>query len=76
GGLVLGGTEVGVSILSLFRIKEIYGEDAEVFKLEGWFEEDVERLEFMTKASDLLFSKGRWQCLGRNIAKLQLKRWF
>ncbi|KAK1831030.1 cytochrome P450 [Podospora conica] len=68
------GTEVGVSILSLFRSKEIYGEDAEAFKPERWFEEDVDRLEFMTKASDLLFSKGRWQCLGKNTAMLELNK--
>lgn len=54
--------------------KEIYGEDAEVFKPERWFEEDPDRLEFMTKASDLLFSKGRWQCLGKNIAMMQLNK--
>lgn len=54
--------------------KEIYGEDAEVFKPERWFEEDLDRLEFMTKASDLLFSKGRWQCLGKNIAMMQLNK--
>lgn len=43
-------------------------------KPERWFEEDVERLEFMTKASGLIFSKGRWQCLGKNIAVTQLNK--
>lgn len=69
-----GGTEIGVSEQGMHHSKEIFGEDAAAFRPERWFEEDKEKLARMIKTSDLIFGHGRWSCLGRPIAQLELTK--
>lgn len=75
-----GGTMIGYSAWSMHRNnRAVYGEDAEVFRPERWFvdvgiPEEEERLARMTKTNDMIFGYGRWVCLGRNIALLEIHK--
>ncbi|KAK5661866.1 hypothetical protein OQA88_9974 [Cercophora sp. LCS_1] len=69
-----GGTEIGVSEQGMHHSKEIFGEDAPAFRPERWLEEGKDRLARMVKTSDLTFGHGRWSCLGRPIAQLELTK--
>jgi cytochrome P450 len=75
-----GGTMIGYSAWSMHRNnKALYGEDAEVFRPERWFvdeniPEQKERLAQMTKTNDMIFGYGRWSCLGRTIALIEIHK--
>lgn len=67
-----GGVEIGYSSLAMHCDRRLYGEDADMFRPERWFEPDPEKLARMTRVNDLLFGHGRWQCLGKNVAQMEL----
>jgi cytochrome P450 len=75
-----GGTMIGYSAWSMHRNnKALYGEDAEVFRPERWLldesiPEQKERLLQMTKTNDMIFGYGRWQCLGRTVALIEIHK--
>lgn len=56
--------------------RALYGSDASSFRPERWLiaDKDPERLAKMTKTNDMVFGYGRWQCLGRNIALLEIHK--
>ncbi|KAL1863131.1 hypothetical protein Daus18300_008124 [Diaporthe australafricana] len=60
-----GGTSVGYSAVAMHHDKALYGDDSQSFRPERWFEKDAEKLGAMTKANDLIFGDGKWQCLGK-----------
>ncbi|KAK1977679.1 cytochrome P450 [Colletotrichum cereale] len=72
------GTQLGVNIQKLMRSKETFGPDADVFRPERWLEaaEYGERLQEMTGVVDLAFGHGRFQCLGKTIAAMELNKIF
>jgi cytochrome P450 len=68
-----GGAEIGLSVTGMMHSKAIFGKDAKCFRPERWLEEgDEERLVRMTRTTDLIFGHGRWQCLGKSIAQLEI----
>ncbi|CAE7215810.1 Pisatin demethylase [Pyrenophora teres f. teres] len=73
-----GGTLIGYSAWAMHRNNpSLYGEDCAAFRPERWLfdtsdAEAKERLARMTKTNDLIFGYGRWLCLGRNIALLEI----
>ncbi|KAK4234750.1 cytochrome P450 [Achaetomium macrosporum] len=69
-----GGVDIGVSTLAMHRDKKVYGEDADMFRPERWFEPDQERLAVMTRVNNLTFGYGRWECLGKNVAQMELNK--
>lgn len=75
-----GGTMIGYSAWSMHRNnKTLYGDDAEVFRPERWFVDESipaekERLTQMYKVNDMIFGHGRWQCLGRVVALIELHK--
>ncbi|KAK0701343.1 cytochrome P450 [Apiosordaria backusii] len=76
-----GGTCIGISTLAMHHNKELYGEDADVFKPERWLlETDQEKLAVMTRINDLTFGHGKWQCLGKPVAQMEINKmlfeWF
>ncbi|SPO06076.1 related to pisatin demethylase (cytochrome P450) [Cephalotrichum gorgonifer] len=71
-----GGTVVGCSPFGLSRNKEVWGEDANVFRPERWLEGTTEELREKEAALDLTFGHGKWQCLGKNIAYMELNKIF
>lgn len=70
------GTEVGQSMMGVGRQERIFGSDAEIFRPERWTEADVEKFEEMQAAVDLVFSAGKYVCLGKQVAWMELVKWF
>ncbi|KAI8154611.1 Cytochrome P450 monooxygenase lolP1 [Colletotrichum sp. SAR 10_70] len=72
------GTQLGVNVQKLMRSKETFGIDADVFRPERWLEAaaDEERLKEMGDVVELAFGYGRFQCLGKTIAYMELNKIF
>ncbi|KAI3395962.1 hypothetical protein diail_601 [Diaporthe ilicicola] len=69
-----GGTCIGYSAVAMHHDKALYGNDAQIFRPERWFEKDPEKLAAMTRTNDLLFGYGKWQCLGKPVAMIELNK--
>ncbi|KAI8264284.1 Cytochrome P450 monooxygenase lolP1 [Colletotrichum sp. SAR 10_77] len=54
--------------------KETYGEDAKTFRPERWFEENEEKLAAMKSVNDLVFGYGKFLCLGKPVAQIELAK--
>lgn len=74
------GTKIGYSAFGLARDRKIWGDDVDLFRPERWLvgeagntEEEVRGRE---AALELVFGYGRWQCLGRNVALMELNKVF
>jgi cytochrome P450 len=67
-----GGVSIGYSAYAMHHDKEIYGEDADVFRPERWFETDDAKLRIMATTNELIFGHGKFQCLGKRIAQVEL----
>ncbi|KAK4040823.1 cytochrome P450 [Parachaetomium inaequale] len=67
-----GGVDNGYSALAMHRDNMVYGEDADLFRPERWFEPNQNKLSAMIKANELTFGHGRSQCLGKNVAQMEL----
>lgn len=73
-----GGSMIGYSAWSMHRNnKPLYGEDAHVFRPERWFVDEnepdgKERLARMIRTNDMIFGYGRWLCLGRTVAMIEI----
>jgi cytochrome P450 len=74
GYFVPGGTRIGWSAWSLQRNKDIYGKDVDLFRPERWLEASDKRLKQMERTVDLVFASGKWTCLGRPIALMELNK--
>jgi cytochrome P450 len=71
---VPGGTRIGYGGFSVLRNKKIWGEDADVFCPERWLEgENIKDLELTW---EVVFNAGRYQCLGKNVALMELNKVF
>lgn len=69
-----GGTLIGWASFGVQRNKAVFGVDAEVFQPERWLTDDTEKLAYMQKVVDLNFGYGKYQCLGRPIAWIELNK--
>lgn len=77
GKFVPGGTHVGFAVFGAFRDKDVFGDDADVFRPERWLEGDDEaHMAQMVRAVDLVFGSGRYSCLGRPLAMMELNKVF
>ncbi len=80
GYTVPAGTEVGCSEFGVQSLSSVYGPDADVFRPERWLEAEAEegdeRLRRMTATWGLVFKYGKWQCLGKEVALLELNKVF
>ena len=68
------GTKIQVSTWAILRDPEVYGVDADCFRPERWLEagEESEQRRRMDRSTELVFSAGRFICMGRDIALTQL----
>lgn len=70
-----GGTNIGVSMFALQLNKGIFGDDAEEFRPERWlFEKDEKKLATMHRAQEMIFGYGKYQCLGKSIALMEINK--
>ncbi len=71
------GTNVGWTIWPLTHNTEVFGVDSAVFRPERWLEASPEKVREMEYWQLMVFaSGGRWECLGKNIASIELNKVF
>jgi cytochrome P450 len=70
GAYIPGGTEVTSHAYVVQRDRELYGEDAEVFRPERWLESKQKELELESK--QFSFGMGSRICLGKDVALMEL----
>ena len=70
------GTHIGYSIWNMMRQVETWGNDRNEFRPERWLEASPERLQKMDSVWELVFAHGRWQCLGKKVALMELNKIF
>lgn len=66
------GTEIAYAAWDFYKDPAIFGEDSEIFRPERWLEAGEEKLGVMQRTVDLIFGYGKYQCLGKPIAMLEL----
>ncbi|KAK5111800.1 hypothetical protein LTR62_004720 [Meristemomyces frigidus] len=66
------GTEVGLCDASMTRNKAMFGQDSHFFRPERWLEADAARRIAYRRTVESIFGTGRFQCLGRHIAMMEL----
>ncbi|KAM0324813.1 hypothetical protein ACHAQA_007779 [Verticillium albo-atrum] len=71
-----GGTRIGYGAWGIMHNKKIWGDDADEFRPERWLEGPAEKIRELDSTLDLVFSYGRWQCLGRPVALMELGKVF
>jgi cytochrome P450 len=76
GRFLPGGTRIGQNVLGMQRRRDIYGDDADVFRPERWLGVARERRQLMVQTVELVFGYGRWGCLGKPVAFLELNKVF
>ncbi|KAH8816215.1 pisatin demethylase [Xylogone sp. PMI_703] len=70
------GTKIGYCAWGVFHDKSIWGDDVNVYRPERWLEGTGEELHLRESTLELIFSYGRWQCLGKNVALIELNKVF
>jgi cytochrome P450 len=74
GRFIPGGTAIGYCAMGLFRDPAIWGEDVDSFRPERFLEGTAAELREREAAYDMMFSYGKWSCLGRTIAMQELNK--
>ncbi|PNY25948.1 Pisatin demethylase [Tolypocladium capitatum] len=67
-----GGVCVGYSACAMHHSEAVYGSDAKAFRPERWFESDPGKLAAMVRTNDLTFGHGKFQCLGKPVAQMEI----
>ncbi|KAK0716635.1 cytochrome P450 [Apiosordaria backusii] len=70
------GTEIAQCMLGVTRDKALFGPDVEIWRPERWLEATPERADEMWAAVELGFSTGKYICLGKQVALMELGKWF
>jgi cytochrome P450 len=70
------GTCIGSSAFGVMRNPKIWGKDACLFRPERWLEGDSEEIQQKDLNLELVFGYGRYQCLGKNVARMELNKIF
>jgi cytochrome P450 len=76
GKYIPGGTEISWATLAVLHDKTMFGQDSGIFRPERWLGVSPERLKDMSAQLDLVFRAGKWQCLGKPVALLELHKIF
>ncbi|KAF4954313.1 hypothetical protein FGADI_5336 [Fusarium gaditjirri] len=76
GKFIPGGTQIGQSPFAVYHSKETFGQDASLFSPERWINADPARYEAMAEVVSLVFSTGKYQCLGKPVAFIELNKIF
>ena len=70
------GIEMSICDEAMCRNEEVFGKDAQVFRPERWIEADEETRKKYMRVVDSIFGSGRFLCLGRHIAMMELHKTF
>ena len=72
-----GGTNISYNAWGVHHNKYMFGEDADEFRPERWLlddENDEDRLAAMKRTTEMIFGYGKYQCLGKPIAWLEITK--
>ncbi|KAM0334507.1 hypothetical protein ACHAQA_001536 [Verticillium albo-atrum] len=69
-----GGVCIGYSAYAMHRSEALYGDDAQAFRPERWFEDDKEKLAAMVRTNDMVFGDGKFMCLGKAVAQMEMAK--
>lgn len=68
------GTAVGANWVIMMRDTDIFGTDVDTFRPERFIDcTEVQRIA-MERAVEIIFSWGRWQCPGKQIARTEFHK--
>lgn len=76
GKFIPGGTQIGTSPFGVYQSKKVFGDDASLFLPERWLEADSAKFSAMSGVVELVFSVGKWGCLGKPVALMELNKIF
>ncbi|KAK4987306.1 hypothetical protein LTR50_004732 [Elasticomyces elasticus] len=83
GKFVPGGTQIGWNSWGMQRNRDVFGGDVEVFRPERWLPvpgcdgvAEKGRLDRMNEVVGMVFGYGRFGCLGRGVATMELNKAF
>ncbi|RYP06738.1 hypothetical protein DL764_002990 [Monosporascus ibericus] len=76
GKFIPGGTCIGHSTWSVMRNKQIFGDDAELFRPERWLNIDPQERAAMERTVELVFGYGRWVCAGKVVVFMELNKFY
>jgi cytochrome P450 len=69
-----GGTEVAICDDAIFRRKDVFGDDADIFRPERFLQGDDAAVAKRWRTVDVVFGSGRFQCLGKHMAMMELHK--
>ncbi|KAK4452584.1 cytochrome P450 [Podospora aff. communis PSN243] len=69
-----GGTGIAWNLWSLLQDKNMFGEDAYLFRPERWLQIDADKKQEMERHVELIFGYGRYLCSGKHVAMLHLQK--
>ncbi|CAI7583618.1 unnamed protein product [Penicillium glandicola] len=67
-----GGACIGYSAYAIHQSEKVYCKDAKAFRPERWLESDPAKLAVMVRTNDLIFGHGKFHCLGKPVAHIEL----
>ncbi|PHH65080.1 hypothetical protein CDD81_3478 [Ophiocordyceps australis] len=77
GRFIPGGTRISHNIWALMRDEPIFGPDVELFRPERFLQADPAKVNPTMQAQvDFCFGYGRWGCVGKHIARMELDKIF
>lgn len=76
GYAVPGGTQIAHNFSGIMRLKSVFSDDADTFRPERWLEADESQLKVMHSVVDLAFGSGKYECMGKRIAMVELNKVF
>jgi cytochrome P450 len=76
GLFVPAGTSIGYGAWGIFRSKKIFGSDADVFRPERWLDDPPAQIKEAEHTLELIFARGKYECLGKNVALMELNKVF
>jgi cytochrome P450 len=68
------GTQVGMNAYGILHARRYWGDDADVFRPERWLELGDDEALRASEAFDVLFGQGRYKCLGRALALIEMNK--
>lgn len=74
GQFIPGGTNIVYAAWDFYKDPEVFGEDAQIFRPERWLKATSDRLSRMQQTLDLIFGYGRYGCLGKPVALLEINK--
>ena len=76
GKYVPGGTDIYINSWSMLRNPSIFGEKVDIFHPDRFLGLDKSKQTLRTKTVELVFGYGRWRCVGKDIAFMELSKVF